>query len=246
MRCFVPSQMVHSLTQSGSNSGRSQLGRAVRSSMIYTTFRIVNNKRPIGRPPGPHDDTLAKILPTAIQLFLNEGGAALTPTRLHKETGVSRATIYRNWPEPADIIEIMLDHATEMPADDRWTGDIRADLCSAADLVLMRMQDDQVRAFFSAGLEYGRYSARLATAGEAFIANILEPFRIVVARSVDAGTTEGEVHALVVELAGPLILEHLVMGRSVPKNRSRVLVDHFLVRHPEHVDDVEPGTDDDP
>ena len=52
--------------------------------------------------------------------------------------------------------------------------------------------------------------------------------------------------ALVVELAGPLVLEHLVMGRSAPKNRSRVLVDHFLVRHPEHVDDIAPGTDDDP
>ena len=192
----------------------------------------MNKTRAIGRPPGPHDDTLAKILPIALQLFLDEGGGALTPTRLHQATGVSRATIYRNWPEPADIIEVILDQASEMPTADGPTGDTHTDLYTAAEVVLSRLQDHRVRAMLTASLEYGRHSARLATASKAFIANLLEPFRLVIEHSLAASAAEGEVDALVVELAGPLILEHLVMARSIPKERGRTLVDRFLTCHP--------------
>ncbi len=186
----------------------------------------------VGRPPGPHDDTLHKLLRSALPLFLNEGGAALTPTRLHKETGIARATIYRNWPEPADLIEIMLGHATEPPPDDVFSGDVRADLMTALDILLSRFEHRPVRPFFAACMEYGRHSDRVASASESFIEGILGPFRTVIAAAVEHGTLTGPVDELVSELTGPLVLEHVVMGRDVSRSRGRRAVDRFLDRRP--------------
>lgn len=191
----------------------------------------MNSTRSIGRPPGPHDDTLAKLLPAALEIFLEEGGAALTPTRLHNETGVARATIYRNWPDPADLIEIMLERATELPDDVEATGDLRADLHRAMTLLLARFEHKPVRAFFAACLEYGRRSARVATAAEAFVAGILEPFRLALAASIEAGQLTGRVDELVAEVAGPAILRHVVMGETLTAKQGAAIVDHFADHH---------------
>ncbi|MDH3684560.1 MAG: TetR/AcrR family transcriptional regulator, partial [Acidimicrobiia bacterium] len=116
----------------------------------------------IGRPPGPHDDTLAKLLPVALHLFIEEGGASLTPTRLHRETGIARATIYRNWPDPADLIEILLATAIEQPPGDEFQGDLRRDLHTAMDLLRQQFEERPVRALLAACLDYGRRSDRVA------------------------------------------------------------------------------------
>ena len=192
---------------------------------------VQSEPKPAGRPPGPHDHTLAKILPTALRLFIDEGGVALTPTRLHRETGVSRATIYRNWPEPADLIEIMLARATEQPTRDRFVGDVRKDLYTALDILLHRFEHRPARAFFAACIEYGRNSERVERASRAFIAGILAPFETVLQAAVDAGTITGNPDELVSELAGPLVLEHVVMGKHIPKARARRVVDRLLDYH---------------
>lgn len=191
----------------------------------------MNATRAGGRPPGPHDDTLTKLLPTALELFLAEGGAALTPTRLHHETGVARATIYRNWPDPADLIEIMLQRATALPDDVESTGDPRADLQRAMTILLARFEHKPARAFFAACLEYGRRSARVSTAAEAFVAGILEPFRLALNAALAAGQIDGSVDELVAEVAGPAILRHVVMGERLTAAQGRALVDHFVDHH---------------
>ena len=184
----------------------------------------------IGRPPGPHGDTLDKVLPVALRVFLEEGGAALTPTRLHAETGIARATIYRNWPEAADLVEIMLERATEHPESVSFTGDLRTDLHTATDLLLDRFHRRPARAFFSACIEYGRHSDRVARAAEAFIGGILAPFRDVIAEAADRGEIDGDVDELTAEITGPLILEHVVMGKRISDARARRLVDRVIDR----------------
>ncbi len=186
----------------------------------------------VGRPPGPHGDTLSKLLPVALSLFIEEGGAALTPTRLFKETGIARATIYRNWPEPTDLIEILLESAADVPSVETSTGDVREDLYQAIDVLLSRFDDRPARAFFAACLEYGRISERVGVAAEAFIDGILTPFRT----AIDAGLANGSLGGgqgrdLLLELSGPLLVEQFVMGRTVTRQRARAIVDHFLDHH---------------
>ena len=191
-----------------------------------------------GRPPGPHGDTLAKLLPAALQLFLDEGGAALTPTRLHAESGVARATIYRNWPDPADLIEVMLERATEQPDPSAFTGDLTPDLHTATDQLLERFAHKPVRAFFAACLEYRRHSERVALAAEGFIAGITEPFHAILRSAHDAGRLRIDTDPIdtgigdvVAELAGPLLFEHVMLGGAVTTDRAHRLVDDIIARY---------------
>ena len=147
----------------------------------------------VGRPPGPHSDTLGKVLPVALRIFLEEGGQALTPTRLHSESGVSRATIYRNWPEPEDLIEVMLGYATDAPPDDLFVGELEPDLRAAVDILLARFEHRPARAFFAACIDYGRRSSRMASVASRYVDGILAPFHRVLAQAVEAGEIEGEV-----------------------------------------------------
>ncbi|MEL6984647.1 MAG: TetR/AcrR family transcriptional regulator [Actinomycetota bacterium] len=185
----------------------------------------------VGRPPGPHDETLGRLLPVALRLFLDEGGHALTPTRLHHESGVARATIYRNWPEPEDLIEVMLARATETPPEDCITGDLAVDLQAAVDVLLGRFAKRPARAFFAACIEYGRRSSRMADVAEAFATGILAQIRMVIAGAVDDGRLGGDVDHLVAEIAGPLMLEHVILGRDVPTARGQALVRQFVDHH---------------
>ncbi|MEM9563460.1 MAG: TetR/AcrR family transcriptional regulator C-terminal ligand-binding domain-containing protein [Actinomycetota bacterium] len=191
----------------------------------------MNPPRQVGRPPGPHEETLGKLLPAALRIFLSEGGAALTPTRLHRETGVSRATIYRNWPDPADLIEVMLQMATRLPEELTCTDDLRADLHLAMRTLLERFEQRPARAFFAACLEYGRRSEAVASTAEAFVAGILRPFHLVLAGGLDRGDIEGDLDTLVAEVAGPVILRHVVMGQTVTEAEGRAVVDNFCDHH---------------
>lgn len=185
-------------------------------------------ERAAGRPPGPHDDTLAKLLPASLRIFLSEGGAALTPTRLHQETGVARATIYRNWPDPADLVEVMLRRAVEVPSDMAPSADLRADLRRAAALLVDRFEHKPVRAFFAACLEFGRRSDRVASVAGEYVSGLLQPFTLAIVAAVERGELDGQVDALVADLAGPLFLRHVLLGEPVTLSVARNQVDRFL------------------
>lgn len=184
--------------------------------------------RAAGRPPGPHNDTLGKLLPAALRLFLSEGGAALTPTRLHQETGVARATIYRNWPDPADLVEIMLRRAIDVPADVSPTTDLRADLQRAVALLLDRFEHKPVRAFFAACLEFGRRNDRVASVADDYVKGLLQPVALAIRAAVDRGELDGRVDALVADVAGPLFLRHVLLGERITTRDARERVDRFL------------------
>lgn len=78
--------------------------------------------------------TRERILAAARDLLADEGPTAVTPTRLAGETGISRSTIYRNWPDPAEIVlEAISDEAARPPFEP--TGDPRQDLTAYLELL---------------------------------------------------------------------------------------------------------------
>lgn len=182
----------------------------------------------LGRPPGAHDDTIARLLPAALRLFLEEGGGALTPTRLAAETGMSRATLYRNWPEREDLVALLLERATLPPGDvsrsDDWRRDLEAHMLSLAE----RLRAKPARAFFAACLSYGQRSERARQAAQDFINGIL----IGVSECIEAGIRAGELHGEAAHLtslvAGPLMLRHVLLGQSVNDQEVRTDVRSFL------------------
>jgi AcrR family transcriptional regulator len=78
--------------------------------------------------------TRESVLAAARDLLAGEGPSAVTPTRLARETGVSRSTIYRNWSDPAAIVlDAIADEDARPPFEP--TGDPRRDLTTYLELL---------------------------------------------------------------------------------------------------------------
>lgn len=148
---------------------------------------------------------------------------------------MARATIYRNWPQPADLIEVLVDssvHASRLGITvGGFRGDLRGDLHAAMEMLRTSLDEQPVRAFFAGCLEYGRRSEQVADATERYGEAVLAPFDVVLTAAVDNGEIDGDVDALVAEVAGPVLLQHVLLGRTVSRHQSRAVVDRFLAAH---------------
>ncbi|MGF1597911.1 MAG: TetR/AcrR family transcriptional regulator [Acidimicrobiales bacterium] len=194
---------------------------------------MAQSRRP-GRPPGPHDDTLAKLLPAAIRLLRDEGVSALSPSRLHVASGVARATIYRNWPEPADIVEALLRHAADDVGDgpDPGSGDgsrgTIEEIDEALELATSRLETPEARALLTVGLDHGLRAATVATAADAYLEGLLRPVRVAVGDAVERGDLTGDTAALVTDIAASMVVEVLVHHRRPDRRRRRRLIEAIV------------------
>jgi AcrR family transcriptional regulator len=68
------------------------------------------------------------VLPVAVRVLVDEGWEAVTPSRIAKEAGYSRATVYAHWPERIDLLRDAFSHYGEMPHHEPTTGDPHANL----------------------------------------------------------------------------------------------------------------------
>ncbi len=83
----------------------------------------------------------------------------------------------------------------------------------------------------STGTGRSRHSSRVADAAEAFINGILEPIHTVIDQALESGDLTGDARDLVADVAGPLIFQHVIMGRDIPRDRARGVVDVFVDTH---------------
>ncbi len=182
-----------------------------------------------GRPPGPTDETLDVVLQAAFRLLVTEGPAALTPVRIHQETGVARTTIYRHWPTSAEIVDAIMVTAIARHELDQLNGQLEHDLRIAVATLTDRFQHRPVAAFYRATLEVGDPGER-PTRSERYIAGLIEPVADVVRAGVERGELTGDPEHLTSELCGPLLLDHLLLGRPVDLASVERRVTAFLAR----------------
>ncbi len=190
-----------------------------------------HTERGPGRPPGPTRRTERTVLAAALKLFLEGGADALTFNRIAEETGVSRSTIYRHWPDRAALVATMLEKATFPHHAERLNGELSNDLHVAMESMVERFEHRPVREFFAALLTFGYTSDDVSTTGEAFIGGLLAPVHDVIADGIERGDLEGDTHDLTAELVGPLALLHVLLGQTVTVEDGRRAVERFLALH---------------
>ncbi len=186
---------------------------------------------------GPRSDTLETVFTWAFRLLIAEGAHAITANRLHQESGVARTTIYRHWPEPADLLAAMLERATGEQDNEPFVGEFQADLLSAVRGLVFRFNERPVRPLFGALVEHTRrVSAADGSApedlGASYITGILRPIRRAMSEAVERGDLPAtvDVDHLVDELAGPLLVRHVLLGRTVDDADADAAVESFLQR----------------
>lgn len=181
---------------------------------------------------GPRSETLETVFTWAFRLLIAEGAHAITAHRLHQESGVARTTIYRHWPEPADLLAAMLERATGDQDTPDFVGEVRADLTSAVGSLVFRFNERPVRPLFGALVEHSRRDPGADDLGATYISGILRPIRRAVADGIERGDLHpGDIDDLVDELAGPLLVRHVLLGRTVRDGDTTAAVDSFLERY---------------
>ncbi len=184
-----------------------------------------------GRPPGPTVETKEQVLRAAFALLGNEGPAALTPVRIHRETGVARTTVYRHWPTPASIVEAVLAVATARRELDDLTGELEPDLLIAVETITFRLANRPVRRFYDACRLHGDPDES-PTMSERYMAGLIAPVTDVVAAAVDRGELRSDdVAALTAEICGPLILRSVLLGEDLPADIGQDMVRAFLAKN---------------
>ncbi|MFI1236686.1 TetR/AcrR family transcriptional regulator [Nocardia salmonicida] len=179
-----------------------------------------------GRPAGPAAETAQLVLSAALDLLLTEGGAALTPQRLHAVTGVARTTIYRHWPMPRDFLAALIavaPHPGPQPS-----GDPAADLHAEVDLLCDRLRDKPVAAFLRALVTASATDPDCVPLRQRYVMDLLAPVhRSVRALAVDA---ECDVEEAAMAIVSPLLVDALLLDRAADRSRAHRAVDDLLAR----------------
>src|ERR1700753_1236349 len=177
-----------------------------------------------------------KVIDAAVELFSERGIDATVMDAIAEASGVSKATIYKHWPDKdALCLEVMgylhgLDE--EPPVFD--SGDFRADLIAqlqyqpATDRKALR--EKMVPHMIA-------YASRNQVLGVAWRARVIEPARVALTNIIRRGERHGVLrHGIDPEvgialLLGPMMYRHIFVqkaGKKVPKDLEVQVADAFL------------------
>ena len=177
-----------------------------------------------------------KVLTAAVELFSERGIDATSMDAIAEASGVSKATIYKHWPDKDALsLEVMgylhgLDE--EPPVFD--SGDFRADLIAqlqyqpATDRKALR--ERMVPHMIA-------YASRNQVLGVAWRARVIEPARVALTNIIRRGERRGVLrHGIDPEvgialLLGPMMYRHIFgqkAGQKVPKDLEVQVADAFL------------------
>jgi len=190
----------------------------------------------MSRPPSTkaHD----QVLDAALRLFAESGIDATSMDAIAEKSGVSKATIYKHWPDKdALCLEVMANlMGKDEPRPNFETGDVRADLIQ----VLAYNPPDKY-----AGLRMRimphlmAYAARNPTIGLACRQSIFESSRTQLRQLLDRGVAQGKLPAnldrdlAIALLLGPMMYGHMLtrlQGRP-PANLAKQTVESFWTAH---------------
>jgi AcrR family transcriptional regulator len=177
-----------------------------------------------------------KALEAAAGLFAERGIDATSMDSIAEVSGVSKATLYKHWPDKDSLCMEVLVHLhgldQQPPVFD--SGDLRADLIAqlrydpAAE---RREMKDRIWPHLMA------YSARNQAFGDAWRKRVMEPaqtaFRAMIRRGRKRGLLKPgfDPETGIALLLGPLIYQHVFvrrLGRKLPKDLEEHVADAFL------------------
>jgi len=175
------------------------------------------------------------VLDAALKLFAERGIDATSMDAIAEASGVSKATIYKHWPDKdALCLEVLMRlHGRDTAPPDLDSGDLRADMIAALTHqppeqfaeVRMRMMPHLMA-----------YAARNPSFGKVWQASVIEPPRAQIARVLERGVARGElprsldIDFAIALLLGPMMYGHLLkrISRKVPDTFQELVVDAFM------------------
>jgi AcrR family transcriptional regulator len=183
-----------------------------------------------------HDD----VLNAALELFSERGIDATSMDAIAETSGVSKATIYKHWPDKDALCLEVLDRCgADVAARDVDVGDVRADLLA---ILSHRPAEHQTDIRMSLMPHLMAYAARNPAFAKAWQGRFLDPARAQLKHAFARAIQRGELpRTLNVDLAIALLIGPMVYGNlrrrineHVPENLVELVVDSFLRCYERH------------
>jgi AcrR family transcriptional regulator len=169
--------------------------------------------------------TREAVLRAVADILEEEGPAGITHQRVAERAGVGRATVYRHWAEPADLLVEAVTSA-DLPFLDRPGGTLRERL--RADL--RRLRDDLgapiMATLLATIIERSRHDPATRAHRDRVATGLVENARV----AIDAAMATGELHSrpdpddLVAQTLGPLFFRRVVADRPADD----AFIDHII------------------
>jgi AcrR family transcriptional regulator len=181
-----------------------------------------------------------QVLEAALQLFAERGVEATSMDAIAEASGVSKATIYKHWPDKdALCLEVMahLHGLDELPPAIDST-DIRADIVALLQYHYQpRKQYLELRIRMMPHLM--AYAARSPAFGKAWRARVFEPPRVRLAQLLERAIAKGElprtldIDFAIALLLGPMMYHQVLrlVRRELPEDMPQRVVESFWRAH---------------
>lgn len=176
------------------------------------------------RPGGRSERTREAVLRACLDLLV-EGVVELPVAEVADRSGVNRATVYRWWPTPADLLADAVafhwDYRIDAPDTGSWEGDVRSAMTEAVALV-----DEPVERAIMAAMATGRYPEFNAVVTDAWTKS-LPQWVGMVERAVDRGEVRPEADPISVVnlMLAPLIATSLLGRRGTSPHELELLIE---------------------
>ncbi|WP_342800638.1 TetR/AcrR family transcriptional regulator [Nocardia sp. No.11] len=186
------------------------------------------------RPPDPRTvRSREAALVAARQLLVEQGLAGLTHGAIAARSGISRATLYRLWPEPTDLVRATITwHITLAQAPP--TGNLRADLLTALAGTHAMLHEPASEQAIRVLIERAAVDPQFAAVKESAYRSGTRVVRTILTAAVERGElpVDLDVDLAVDQLHGPLFFRRLVAHRTFDLDYVRAVADDFLRHRP--------------
>jgi AcrR family transcriptional regulator len=169
------------------------------------------------------------VLAAVQRLLRTEGPAAVTFGRVSRESGVSRTTLYRHWPNPSGLLADAWARVVP-PNVVAETADLRGDLVGLFLGVRDAVESATMRRSLPALLAAAQGDAVIADLHASFVRDRRQPIidRLDAARRAGEITHDADVDLLVDLLSGPLFYRQLLRRQRTSDDQVAALVDAVL------------------
>ena len=172
------------------------------------------------------------VLPAVFELLLAEGVGAVTALRVSRHAGVARSTIYQHWPDQQTLLLDAIDRIITPDVPTSITDSLEDDLATVLGTLRKRITKQPFRALFATLLDHANRDRAFVSAQRRFVKGVLQPIRDVLTASVQRGDLPPtvDVDEAVVQLAGPIFTQHVMVRAAVSDELIANTIRQFLLQ----------------
>ncbi len=166
------------------------------------------------------------------ELVRTEGFHAVTPQRVASDTGISRSTLHRHWPDVRSLLLEAIEHPDPV-VDMPLLGDLRLDLGVDLHQLRLKLAEPETLALIVSMLGASVFDPEFGALLQEHARAHLDRLGRVLAAGQADGTLRPDIDIQVAaaSLAGPLFFRRLVLGEPITPEFVEAVVDGFVAAH---------------